>query len=99
MSKFEVIQGVEGCCLALDDERIAGPKPWGGGYVIHAWGTERAYGDVTEKDTRIEELESLVRDMWLHLSDDMTEFPCCIPVCAELRARMAVLGLLEGDSE
>ena len=37
MSKFEVIRGVEGCCLALDDTRIAGPKPWGGGTVIHAW--------------------------------------------------------------
>lgn len=37
MSKFEVIRGVEGCCLAFDDTRIAGPKPWGGGTVIHAW--------------------------------------------------------------
>lgn len=43
MSKFEVIRGVEGCCLALDDTRIAGPKPWGGGTVIHAWETDREY--------------------------------------------------------
>ena len=43
MSVFEVIRGVEGCCLALDDTRIAGPKPWGGGTVIHAWETDKEY--------------------------------------------------------
>jgi hypothetical protein len=43
MSTFEVIRGVEGCCLALDDTRIAGPKPWGGGTVIHAWKTDKDY--------------------------------------------------------
>ena len=43
MSKFEVIRGAEGCCLALDDTRIAGPKPWGGGTVIHAWETSKEY--------------------------------------------------------
>lgn len=43
MSKFEVVRGVEGCCLALDDTRIAGPKPWGGGTVIHAWETKNEY--------------------------------------------------------
>lgn len=49
MSMFEVIRGVEGCCLALDDTRIAGPKPWGGGTVIHAWETDKEYKAV---DTR-----------------------------------------------
>ena len=43
MSKFEVIRGVEGCSLALDDTRIAGPKPWGGGKIIHAWETDKTY--------------------------------------------------------
>lgn len=43
MSKFEVIRGVEGCCLALDGTRIAGPKPWGGGKVIHTWETDKKY--------------------------------------------------------
>ena len=57
MSKFEVIRGVEGCCLALDDTRIAGPKPWGGGTVIHAWEiderTRAAIDDwITAKDGR-----------------------------------------------
>ena len=43
MSKVEGIRGVEGCCLVLDDTRIAGPKPWGGGTVIHAWETNKEY--------------------------------------------------------
>lgn len=43
MSRFDVIQGVEGCCLALDDTRIAGPKPWGGGTIIYTWETDKEY--------------------------------------------------------
>jgi hypothetical protein len=46
MSRFEVIRGVEGLCLTLDDTRIAGPKPWGGGTVVHAWDTEDVYAKV-----------------------------------------------------
>ena len=48
MSRFEVIQGVEGCCLALDDTRIAGPKPWGGGTIVHVWDTDEDYGVLRE---------------------------------------------------
>ena len=55
MSKFEVIHGVEGCCLALDDTRIAGPKPWGGGTVIHAWETDEEY-KVVDTQSRWHEL-------------------------------------------
>lgn len=46
MSRFEVIRGVEGPCLTLDDIRIAGPKAWGGGTVIHAWDTVDDYAKV-----------------------------------------------------
>lgn len=46
MSVFEVVQGVEGCCLLLDNERIAGPKPWGGGRVIRSWTTRKKYGEL-----------------------------------------------------
>lgn len=39
---FEAIRGSEGVCLALTvrdgfSTRIAGPKPWGGGTVMHRW--------------------------------------------------------------
>ena len=33
----EVIQGVEGPCLAVNSFRVAGPKPWGGGKTIAEW--------------------------------------------------------------
>lgn len=30
---IEIINGVEGQCVAINDYRVAGPKPWGGGKV------------------------------------------------------------------
>lgn len=35
--KFEIIQGCEGSCLTMNDTRIAGAKPWGGGRVEHTF--------------------------------------------------------------
>jgi hypothetical protein len=35
--KVEVVSGVQGHCLCFDDQRVAGPKPWGGGTVIHTF--------------------------------------------------------------
>lgn len=43
MSEFTVVRGVEGHCLVLDDLRIAGPKPWGGGPVVHRFATKETY--------------------------------------------------------
>lgn len=37
-------QGVEGPCVYLNDLRIAGPKPWGGGKTVNRWRVRR--GDV-----------------------------------------------------
>lgn len=34
---LDIIQGVEGLCIGINDFRIAGPKPWGGGKVLHSW--------------------------------------------------------------
>lgn len=34
---LEIIQGVEGKCIALNDLRVCGPKPWGGGTVERSW--------------------------------------------------------------
>jgi len=39
----EVISGVEGGCLAFDDYRVAGNKPWGGGQVLHSFKVEGKY--------------------------------------------------------
>lgn len=37
----EIIQGVEGSCMVINGERIAGTKPWGGGKVIMRWKVTR----------------------------------------------------------
>ena len=37
MAKIELIKGVEGLCLAINNNLIAGPKPWGGGKVVDFW--------------------------------------------------------------
>ena len=35
--EIECVRGVAGVCLLVDGARVAGPKPWGGGAVIHSW--------------------------------------------------------------
>lgn len=60
MSRFDVIQGVEGCCLSLDDTRIAGPKPWGGGKVIHSWETDEDYGVLRGECEKLPQLSDSV---------------------------------------
>ena len=39
------VAGVEGPSIYLNDYRIAGPKPWGGGKVVNTW-------KVREEDVR-----------------------------------------------
>lgn len=39
---IEVVEGVEGPCLSINDYRVCGPKPWGGGRVAKSW---KARGD------------------------------------------------------
>lgn len=43
MSRFEVVSGVGGHSLYLDDTRISGPKPLGGGQLVEAFNTEEKY--------------------------------------------------------
>jgi hypothetical protein len=42
MVTVEVISGVEGPSVAINNARIAGPKPWGGGVVEWAWEVPRS---------------------------------------------------------
>lgn len=39
--KVELINGVEGQCVAVNDYRICGPKPYGGGSVAKSWTTDK----------------------------------------------------------
>lgn len=34
---IDLVSGVEGPCLVANCNRIAGPKPWGGGKVLRSW--------------------------------------------------------------
>ena len=38
--KVEVIKGVEGHSLYVNDYRVLGAKPWGGGELVVGWNTE-----------------------------------------------------------
>lgn len=38
--KVEMVQGVEGMAIYVNDYRICGPKPWGGGRVVRKWMTD-----------------------------------------------------------
>ena len=50
--RLELVSGMEGKCLVMNDTRIAGPKPSGGGIVQKTWDipahniTEALYQDV-----------------------------------------------------
>jgi len=37
--KLELVNGVEGDSIYLNDTRICGSKPWGGGKVMKKWTT------------------------------------------------------------
>lgn len=34
---IDEIRGCEGNCITINDYRVAGPKPWGGGIVVKNW--------------------------------------------------------------
>lgn len=38
---IEIIQGVEGQCLSINNYRFTGPKPWAGGHVIKQWAVDK----------------------------------------------------------
>lgn len=38
-----VVSGVEGPSLAIADHRVAGPKPWGGGKIMHKWTADKRF--------------------------------------------------------
>ena len=35
--KIDYIKGVEGDSISINEYRVAGPKPWGGGKIIKSW--------------------------------------------------------------
>ena len=43
--KIEILKGVSGYAIYLNDYRLCGPKPWHGGTTVASW-------DVTKKTIR-----------------------------------------------
>jgi len=43
MAHIELINGIEGMCIGINNIRIAGPKPWAGGKVIKSWDIDDSY--------------------------------------------------------
>lgn len=80
--KIELISGVEGNSLYLNDTRIAGSKPWGGGKVIESWNiSKRAEKDISkilglqDYQDRIKSLETVIEDAPLmHETETPIEF-------------------------
>lgn len=35
--KIEIVSGVGGYSVYINDTRVAGPKPWGGGTCVKSW--------------------------------------------------------------
>ena len=35
--RIDIIKGVEGLAIYINDYRICGPKPWGGGEIVKTW--------------------------------------------------------------
>jgi hypothetical protein len=52
--EINIIGGVAGKALIINDTRVAGPKPWGGGRVLETFMVERqAIIDALPKDDTI----------------------------------------------
>ena len=105
MSTFEVVRGPEGDCLLLDDTRISGPKPWGGGTVTKTFRTDKAY-DVVPKDEldRLKaenaELRELAENLLMGFVylETPQEQQSCIDHALHLRRELDVLPMEEFDA-
>lgn len=59
------VAGVEGPSIYVNDYRVAGPKPWGGGHVVHEWKTtlrDVLVAVLGEPDIGDAELQRLARE-------------------------------------
>ena len=69
----EQVRGCEGDCLVMDENRVAGPKPWGGGRVVKKWLLDRR---------QVQEIVKICKrflgeepdDRWIPVSERMPTF-------------------------
>lgn len=61
--KIDLIEGVDGYCLTIDDYRVAGPKPWAGGTTKETWMAEKKdLLAAIDTDGEIERLNGIIDD-------------------------------------
>lgn len=95
MSDFTVLRSLDGYCLVLDKNRIAGGKPdYRGENVLVDWTTEVAYGPVDDLAAENAKLRELVEDM-LDCIEIREAFgrPPTSEMCREFAQRADELGI------
>lgn len=85
---IEVVAGAEGPCLSVNDTRVAGPKPWGGGKVTHKWQADpsRLIDAIPEAKVLADALEASMERCRCGSGDPMCD------VCFNARAALARVG-------
>jgi hypothetical protein len=81
MSTFEVVRGAEGDCLLLDDTRICGPKPWGGGAVTKTFHTDETYAVVPKDELDRLKAESAKLRELAAIQLEFAKMPCSPTKC------------------
>lgn len=68
--KIEVIKGVEDNCLVINDRRVSGPKPWGGGKVIMSFDVKQSeIMAILPALSRLEDVEKEIKTLQLEQMD------------------------------
>jgi len=44
--KVTIVRGIGGLTVLLNDYRICGPKPWGGGTLVNEWEVDKTEIDI-----------------------------------------------------
>jgi hypothetical protein len=79
MSTFEIVRGVEGDCLVLDDTRICGPKPWGGGRIIKTFRTDGIYELIDKEEyCKLIAENAKLRELVKHLRECTRHNTCAV---------------------
>lgn len=65
--KITIVQGVEGKSCYINDRRVCGPKPWGGGKLLYE--AEPYLSDMAERMFR-EHSELIDSDPWYYVPTD-----------------------------
>lgn len=69
----EQVRGCEGDCLVMDENRVAGPKPWGGGRVVKKWLLDRRQVQEIVKICKRFLGDAPAEDRWIPVTERLPE--------------------------